>query len=706
MSSKPTPVGGRSPHPLRVRCTVMQASEDNTERVVCRFCTKFSRTHFKLDHFAKHVASCSMTPTEIREFAREFLPGAGDVLETGQRSAPKRPRMESSLPSTASTGSKQSQLNWDRASSVDQSEFNSKLAQFIAECGLPKNIAQRPSFKLFINYLRPALTVPSRPTVDKYVDLYCAKIQSSVTEAIAQASSIIICVDGKKDAARRHMTGFTVCTPHPFFFHARELEQQSEDAEAIGAELRAVIDKVGAGKVTAVVTDNTNVMPAAVRCVVSASVGTYRHIIHVGCNAHALNLVLKDTLTKISQFAELVAVCNDVSAAVLRSSALLKAFRSLQKADNVERTLMCIVETRWLSSFECIRRVFANRLYLEQLCESFSRGPLRKHHARLVSEQFYAEVAALLRILAPLISLLLFCERDEPGFATMLQQYQETRRRLEVIKNDVDAEVHARVVAFLSDRFDNIMFRPEMRLAGALHFDLSRRQWDDWVRQYGCSTTVLQYASLFSKPIDEVADEWNEFSQLRGENSSAPDAYVDIALRHAQDKHKYWKGAGKQRFPHLADVASRLLSIPLSSASVERAWKAYGYVVDDTRVRLSEGRAVSLVAAYVNVDTLMRAHPEKLAWPAASIDKRAPAVTSRRCHQGDLDLWLKGDMEDMAFPDDAAMLEKETTQANEEDEESPALKQLPSGQDEEGIWDSEDTDTEESGEPEPYEDDD
>ena len=61
----------------------------------------------------------------------------------------------------------------------------------------------------------------------------------------------------------------------------------------------------------------------------------------------------------------------------------------------------------------------------------------------------------------------------------------------------------------------------------------------------------------------------------------------------------FWYGM-KERTPHLAEIASRYLSVPINSVDAERSFSAYSNVISDKRHNLHDANTKMLVSMCYN----------------------------------------------------------------------------------------------------------
>ena len=117
------------------------------------------------------------------------------------------------------------------------------------------------------------------------------KVQVKVKQIIKKADCIAIISDGWSNVCGQGIINFS--TPQPVFYKSTDTRDHRHTGLYIADELKAVINDLGPQKVFALVTDNAANMTVAW----SKVEGSYRPITHIGCAAHALNLLLKDIMS-------------------------------------------------------------------------------------------------------------------------------------------------------------------------------------------------------------------------------------------------------------------------------------------------------------------------------------------------------------------------------------------------------------------------
>ncbi|KAK8493768.1 hypothetical protein V6N13_026358 [Hibiscus sabdariffa] len=111
------------------------------------------------------------------------------------------------------------------------------------------------------------------------------------------------------------------------------------------------------------------------------------------------------------------------------------------------------------------------------------------------------------------------------------------------------------------------------------------------------------FGKIVENTYDEkqLRDQFAEF-QLKKEIYSMPQAQVDVVTMDVID---WWSIYGFQT-PELAEMVKKVLSQPISSSSVERAWSTYGHVHSLKMNILNSSRTDKLVYIHTNLRLLSR----------------------------------------------------------------------------------------------------
>jgi hypothetical protein len=118
------------------------------------------------------------------------------------------------------------------------------------------------------------------------------RVQVKVKQIIEKADCIAIISDGWSNVCGHGIMNYIISTPQPVFYKSTDTRDNRHTGLYIADELEAVINDLGPQKVFALVTDNAANMNAAWSKVEESC----PHITPIDCAAHALNLLLKDTM--------------------------------------------------------------------------------------------------------------------------------------------------------------------------------------------------------------------------------------------------------------------------------------------------------------------------------------------------------------------------------------------------------------------------
>ena len=120
----------------------------------------------------------------------------------------------------------------------------------------------------------------------------CAKVGESmqqILDAASKTTGVSIQQDGWSGSTRRPMLNFVVTTPDGAIFeHAVDTSGSEKNATYLADQTRAIIIKVGAENVVAIITDSASVNEAAA----DKLIAEFPTIFWVRCTAHAVNLLL------------------------------------------------------------------------------------------------------------------------------------------------------------------------------------------------------------------------------------------------------------------------------------------------------------------------------------------------------------------------------------------------------------------------------
>ncbi len=95
-------------------------------------------------------------------------------------------------------------------------------------------------------------------------------------------------------------------------------------------------------------------------------------------------------------------------------------------------------------------------------------------------------------------------------------------------------------------------------------------------------------------PQKRLYRRWNESSPMKKRRTSEIDEYMEASEANPIDALKFWK-QNEKKFPKLAKLARQFLSVPASSAPVERLFSIAGAIARARRSNLTAKNIKALI---------------------------------------------------------------------------------------------------------------
>lgn len=180
---------------------------------------------------------------------------------------------------------------------ANSKDIDAAVANFFFRTGIAFKVADSAAFKNMLQTLNPeyAKDAPSaRVLGGRLLDKKYSESKNKVLTGLADAENLTLTSDGWTNLKGDHIVNFVIKAPgqKPVFYKSIDTTGIAQTAVAVAEAISAVIEEIGASKIVAVVTDNTNVMKAAWQEIESR----YPHISAYGCAAHGMNLLIKNIL--------------------------------------------------------------------------------------------------------------------------------------------------------------------------------------------------------------------------------------------------------------------------------------------------------------------------------------------------------------------------------------------------------------------------
>lgn len=488
----------------------------------------------------------------------------------------------------------------------------------------PFNVVEGRGFREFVEALNPNYVLPSRHLISKtLIPATYEACVNNIKTLIQRGKVFCITTDSWSSL---NTINFVAITAHfvddEFNLNSILLECSASDyrhtSSNLATELRRVVTDWGIErKIILAVSDNA----ANIQKAIQQEVGWK----HLGCVAHTINLIVKDSL-KNENIQDIIAKIREVVKHFRKSNiANDKLIKYQENLGKNPLKLILEVPTRWNSTFYMLQR-FVN---LEE-CIRSTVAVIDKELPVLTSSE-WQEMKQLCQVLKPLESATrtlsgenyctaslvipmyngmkkVFENLSKQMFSpAVLEVVQLIRSGLEERLGTVENSNTLTVCTFLDPRFkylgfskdilaENVKKRIIPLIAEKITFKTQERQ---------SRTPPSPSQDTETEADDTEMSIWSDFdktvfaAQPKGTSTSRAiiemQRYMeeDIVPRQ-QDAFKWWAKNG-HLFPNLAEVAQEKLCALASSVPCERLFSKAGQILTDRRNRLSDKKVQMLL---------------------------------------------------------------------------------------------------------------
>jgi hypothetical protein len=414
-------------------------------------------------------------------------------------------------------------------------------------------------------------------------------------------------------------------TPFPIFLGCVYTGAEKHTGEYVASEMAASIDKhVPAWKLIGIVTDSCPAM-----CLTRKLLGErYPHCSAYGCFSHALHNLSLDVIKSSAETTQLFHDALKIVQLIRQKPRVGAIFQEQRGRQSCPRDLEMPTATRWGSAQKMFERLLENRLALVT-CFADPRLAMHKavleNKATVSSESFWSLCEFIGKFLKVIVCDIATCESDDPNLCRVLEFFIQIRLRMSkmIIPAELAGSTFKSSVEASFKRRCGSAITPE---AVAAYF-LDVRNWQEnpdgtpsvsesslavrheIVRCYegralgivqACARRLIEADVEF---IAQVAAEWSAFLAKRGPFDAMSDGGACLFSNGmVKDPISWWSGVAQPRGAKaLATLAVRLLSLPASSAAVERNFRVFKSLQENLRRgRLSHETAEAMVSIVFN----------------------------------------------------------------------------------------------------------
>lgn len=455
--------------------------------------------------------------------------------------------------------------------SPDQKQaIDAAVARFFYACAIPFNVADHPLFRAMVATLRPGYSAPSRKDIaGKHLDEVHGEVMNQTKDTL-HGKRVTLIQDGWSDIHNNPVIANVVHTgSSTHYVSSIETGSNTKSADyctTVAVDAMEAIEKEYECSVVAMVTDNEPKMDAMKRKLKEID----PKLITVGCSSHHLNLLGADCTN------------NTIAKNVVEVN---KYFRNHHKPNSLLNHFPGSVKpilpgaTRWNSQIDCFRSFVTNRPHMCAIVNDDNNN-IETRIANLVNNiALISEVKHQISQLQPIAVALDRAQSDTCGLADTCEDW------LSLLNNPDLSHYQNKVKARFSKAMTDAHF-----LANLLH-----------PRYIGGNLTADQKSA--ARDLLEHYSSEHATLQLKMQTKAAPFPKTLFTETSISMSPTTWyrcllSDVHSDDVKAFCETAQLYLSIPASSASIERVFSNYAALQTKVRNRLGLAKAGKLVACY------------------------------------------------------------------------------------------------------------
>lgn len=468
-----------------------------------------------------------------------------------------------------------------------QAQTDTLLARAVYATGVPFSLFEHPLWEELFHKLRPAYKLPTRKVLSTtLLEKEFLLVKEQIEKNIESSVNLNLALDGWSNIRNEGILNFIVYTPNPYFYSFVETKRNRHTSEYLLSEIVQIIEKLGPEKFLVLISDNASNMLKCGRLLNEK----YPHIIWIGCMAHTLHLIINDIL-KCDTANKLFNCCVEIIKTIRNSQLLTAEFKQLNIEKNIQSSLHLPVKTRWGSYLECLNSLVITKTILQTMAINEDAIKTFKNHKQtLLDDQFWSNLENFRSLLKPVVNWITYLEGDYNTIHVVHSAFLEIEKILE-------------------------QFLP--LTLSTTEADLIKQKFKD--RRLSALKSIHLAACLLdprSQGLIMSAEEQIESCEAIyriGQNMNSIDdqnVMVELGMYRSREglwgREFVWKAVENEKLSallwwktfyqntELGKLAIRILSVPSTSASVERSFSTFSFIHDKKRHKLNTSRAGKL----------------------------------------------------------------------------------------------------------------
>ncbi|XP_047984670.1 uncharacterized protein LOC125239056 [Leguminivora glycinivorella] len=543
---------------------------NNKKSYTCNFCSVVYN-YRNATKFAVHIIKCKKSPQDVKDSFKKNDKNSSTLCEAQVLSDSDHSR---AYTSQDTTNVRPALMDKD-----EQMNIHKAVARAMYVTGTPFSQFEHPLWKEAFHMMNPLYGMPSRKRLaTSLLDEEYSDVQSEIVSKINQASIIHLAIDGWSNLRKESILNVILYAPKPYFYKFIETKEQRHTAEYLCEEVTNIIEEFHPSKFVAVVTDNAANMVRFGKLLHDK----YEQTLWTGCLAHTLHLFVGDSL-KVMKIRRIFAFTVRVIKTITRSHILGAEFRRLAEEKSVNSSLQLPVKTRWGSYLACLQSFIKSKIVVQNMVINESTTSLRQYKNKILNEDTWTELRNLERFLDPIVQWIYILEGDYFAVHLVYKAFKE----LDALLNNYQT------TNLLENNLADLKAKFEERKANALkpiHFAATILDPKNQGSQLTDQENVDGCEIIFNLG-NESTDILMELSDYKTHKSIWAKDFV-WKMAATTEPVTWWETLFSNTV--LGKTAVKILTMPATSAAVERSFSTFSNIHTKRRNRLKTNRAGKL----------------------------------------------------------------------------------------------------------------
>lgn len=450
-------------------------------------------------------------------------------------------------------------------------------------------MVKHPLWLKVFKRLRPSYRLPSRRKLStSQVDKEYAAVERNVNDMLNESKNLNLQLDGWSNIRNEGILNFLVTTPKPVFVKFVNTKDNRHTGEYLANEIEKVLTQYNAEKFFVLIGDNA----ANIQKAFSITQERYPHIIPLGCMAHTLHLLCGDILKAESVVKFMNQTMNIIKS--IRSSQILSVIlEKIKKEKDCHTSLQLPSKTRWGSHLHCLNSMLICKSALQCLAVNEAATEILGKAAKqtlLDDGLFWVKVTKLHNLLKPICQWIVQLETDEPIIHKAYEAFTDVGQCLnvELPSSLLTKAEEKKILHSFNERktksLKAVHYAADILNPASQGHRLTEEEIIDGTEFIDSIASRMQHI-----------DDGQVMVDLAGYRSKGSGMWAKPFLWKSVDKLSpltWWSGmCGSSQ---LCQVATKILSAPITSAATERSFSCFSWIHSKKRNRLTSNRAGKL----------------------------------------------------------------------------------------------------------------